>query len=438
MISIIKKPTVVNWLTWICRLLTGTVFLFSGFIKAIDPWGTIYKFHDYLNVFGLNFSNDLILSGVILLCGYEFMTGAFLVTGSFRKAAPVMATLLMLFMTPLTLWIALMNPVPDCGCFGEALIISNWETFWKNIILCITTVWLLVYNQKVHWLITPSLQWLGFIANVTFICIIAGIGYFIQPLLDFRPYKVGENFIDFVDKPSETQFSFVYEKNGEKKTFTIEDELPSEDDGWIFVERKELPSRMPSNSKQGEKDLTLFDETGTEVTSEVIKESGAQFILLMPEISTVSPASTYQINSLQGYSTDKNIDFIAIAGGNKEDFEEWKDISLAHYPIFSAEETSIKEIARGNPALVYLEDGKIVWKSTLRALPYDDFLSADVVNDPGKYGIDSTAILRNLTITYISITAFLILLSFSPTLLNMFTLRSLGAKNGANHKSSKS
>lgn len=429
MSSIKTRTCIKDLITWICRLITGGVFLFSGFVKAIDPWGTIYKFNDYLAVFGWDIGEGLVFAGVTMLCMFEFLTGAFIVTGSFRKAAPVMATLMMLVMTPLTLWIAIYDPVPDCGCFGDALVISNWATFWKNIGICGAVVWLLIYNRRTHWLITPSLQWLGFVADVAFVGVVGAIGYFYQPLIDYRPYKVGLPLINLNDEAHEPQFSFIYEKDGVSKEFGLDDELPDESEGWRFVERKELPAKGPLSQKSGDgRNLVVTDMDDNDITSQVVEQSGAQFLLLMPDISEVSPASSYQINSMQGFAQEHGIGFAAIVSGSSEEISRWKDLSLARYPIYTSEDTTIKEIARGNPAVVYLEDGTVVWKSTLRALPYDDFMSQKIVEDPRQYAFDNSSILRNIVLIYISVIAVVILLSFSPKVKDMFTLGSIRVK----------
>jgi uncharacterized membrane protein YphA (DoxX/SURF4 family) len=129
----------------ICRLILGIVFIFSGFVKSIDPLGTQYKIEDYLEAFNLqslfpSFVPLLLSIGIALL---EFMVGVFFVFGIRRKFATIMAFIMMLFYTPLTLYIAISNPVKDCGCFGDALIITNWQTFYKNVILllCVIIVW---------------------------------------------------------------------------------------------------------------------------------------------------------------------------------------------------------------------------------------------------------------------------------------------------------
>ena len=161
--TISPLPLYKNIITWILRLAVGGIFIFSGFVKGIDPWGTLYKMQDYVNVMPLPaLSDGVLLTGVFLLFALEFLTGVFLVTGSFRRGAPILVMLFMAGMLPLTFWIALKSPVADCGCFGDAWIISNWATFWKNVAITAAAVWLIIYNRRVHWLVTPALQWLLF------------------------------------------------------------------------------------------------------------------------------------------------------------------------------------------------------------------------------------------------------------------------------------
>ena len=415
------RLTVINLITWLFRLAVGGVFVYSGFVKAIDPWGTIYKFHDYLAAMNFGLADGLVLIAVVLLCVYEFLTGAFLLTGSFRRAAPWMSGVLMLFMTPLTLWIALKDPVADCGCFGDAFIISNWATFWKNIALCIMTGWLIVFNRRIHWLITPSLQWLGFVVDATFVSIVSFFGYSYQPLIDSRPYKVGEKLVEISDTAYEPEYEFVYEKDGQRRSFGIDDEQPDESDGWTFVERKELPSKNKGGDRlNSEKSLVILDENDDDVTADVIQESGAQLILFMPDMNHATPASSYQINSLFSSATQSGIDFIAVVAGSKEQIEQWRDLSMARYPIYTTEDTTIKEIVRGNPGVVYLEDGTIKWKSTLKALPYDDFMQKGASHDPMSYAVDTVSILRNIIYLYLTVMAVLILFSFAPGLKRMY------------------
>lgn len=410
----------VTVITWLFRIIVGGTFIYSGFVKAVDPWGTVYKFNDYFAVWGLDIWPSLTQVAAFSLFIFEFLVGAFLVLGSFRRAAPVLAALFMAVMLPLTFWIALKNPVADCGCFGDALIISNWATFWKNVVLTAMIVWLLFYNRRVHWLVAPPLQWIAFIASGFFPALTGIIGFYSQPVIDYRPYPVGTALAsDESDNDSEEyepRYVFVYQKDGVTKEVGEDDELPDEADGWTFVSRKELPSQK--QAKEGHT-FTVWERYGedeTDVTADVILSSGAQLILFIPDMKSTLIASSYKINSFYTWAQQHDIDFIAVVAGTPEETAAWLDLSSARYPIYNADDTQIKEIVRGNPAVVYLEDGKIRWKSTLSALPQDDFLEAPAGLSVLSIPQDFSGTFRNLVYIYLIVNAILIFLSFSPKL----------------------
>lgn len=408
--------------TWIVRILVGSVFVFSGFTKSVDVWGTFYKIEDYLGVMGLDLWPNLISVGSFLLCMLEFVTGAFLLLGCFRKSIPVVMAVVMGFMLPFTLWIALFDPVKDCGCFGDAYIISNWNTFWKNVALTAGVVWLMIYNRRIHWIITPSLQWICFIATTIYIAAIALIGYYDQPLLDFRPFKTGTALVNEENGDAyEPQYVFVYEKDGVKKEFGQDDEMPDEADGWKFVDRKETrQAKIPENDNSS---LFITDENNDEIdVTEAIPPYGAEFILFMPSLGDLPIASSYKINSLYSWAQEHDVAMVALTGGTKEEIVRWKDIAMAGYPVFRMDDTMIKMIVRGNPALVYLEDGRIQWKRSLQSIPIDDFMESGGKWNPAELSADSRGVLGNISYGYLSVLSVLAALSFIPSLGRCFHL----------------
>lgn len=406
-----------NSVTWIIRVLTGLTFIFSGFVKAIDPWGTIFKVEDYLGALSLSVWPNLILVGVFLLCGTEFLIGVFLLLGCFRRSTAIFTTLFMSVMLCLTLWIAISDPVADCGCFGDAIKLSNWATFWKNVFLFAGALWLSFYSHRCRYLITPALQWLCVVGSGIFIVSVELYGYISQPLLDFRQYKVGEPLID-EDENDTPKYEFIYEKEGERVIFSSNDVLPDESEGWQFIDRKEIetqdksPDRSPSRNNL--KNFRIWDKDGEEdMTFEISDHEGAQILILIPDLKAVSPATTWKLNSLYEWSGKHDISMLGIVAGSHKEIDEWEDISMSSYPVYTAEDTQIKELVRGNPGVVYLENGMVKWKSTLSALNVDDFLSPDIPEDVIALTPDHKLILRNILMIYL---IFIILLVFSSSI----------------------
>lgn len=416
-----------RYATWILRILVGGVFIFSGISKGVDPWGSIYIFEDYLSAMELQVPRTAMLLGAFALSSVEFLCGVSLCLGCFRRIMPWLAGLFMVVMLPLTLWIAITDPVADCGCFGEALILSNWATFWKNVVLTSAIIWLILYSRRLPALISPSLQWLQFLATGCYIIVIGLYGYVYQPLLDFRPYPVGTVIIQDPDSEREDNMRFIYEKNGKKQSFSI-DEIPDEEDGWSFVDREQTSAATDSKDS-----FAVWSEDGNdEVTDDVVATTGKLFLILFPDLRSASIASSWQLNSIEAWAANRDIDVIAIAGNaGHTQLEDWKDLAMPSYPIYTADDTLIKEIARGNPSIVYLSDGKIMWKSSLQALDADGFLEESDKTDPMQFARDNNRILRNLSLLYISVIAVLILLSCIPALKRAFTSGSKEIASGS-------
>ena len=185
-VSKVKRIVVV-----ICQIILGCVFIFSGYAKAVDPYGSYYKIQDYLTAFGWDALLPLAFVAGVLLCAAEFLLGICLLLGANLKTTSILTLIFMAFMTPLTLYIALTDPVSDCGCFGDALVISNWATFWKNIVFSILAIIVYylrkyspnLFSQRTDWIIAIYAG--CFSICVSLYCLVN------LPIIDFRPYKNG-------------------------------------------------------------------------------------------------------------------------------------------------------------------------------------------------------------------------------------------------------
>lgn len=374
-----------KWTRWIVlalRLLVGTVFAFSGFVKAVDPWGVLYKFEDYMQALGWDWLSPFLLFGAFAVSIVEFALGVCLLVGAYRRVSVILTFLMMLVMTPVTLWLAVTDAVPDCGCFGDAVVLSNTATFLKNVVLLVALVYLLRYNRKLGNVYSSSVQWMVTLCTVVFIALVAFYGYFYQPMLDFRPYKVGRTLVPMDTESGDDveNYVFVYEKNGEKTEFSIDDVPLDEDTAWTFVERKEIGGENDNTIESGNLALT---KDGVEVTDSVIGHIGEQVILVFSDMEYVDITYTYLINVIDDYARSHNVDIIGIADATKEEIAEWNDLSMASYSIYNADDSELKMLARGNPAIVYVKDGKVVWKRTLQSVSADRVESA--INGTGDF-----------------------------------------------------
>ena len=364
-------------LTMLMRLTVGGVFIYSGFTKAIDPWGSCYKITDYLAAMGLTEWTGTALFVAVALAVIEFVLGVVIAVGAYRRGSPILALILMLVMTPLTLWLAVTGAVPDCGCFGDALHLSNWATFGKNVLLLLGIIYLLAFNKSLRGVYGPAVQWVVLALSFALVISVAYYGYFTQPLIDYRPYPEGTRLVSSMAEDSdegEDDFIFIYSKNGEEHEFTI-DSLPDEEDGWEYVTRYHARRPRGKVIMQGSgpgNGIAITDQDGNDVTLDVLGDSRRTVLLLFPDLPHVGVVNSFALNELNDAALVSQADVIGLTPANAEEIEHWKDISMASYPIYNMDDSELKMIARGNPAVVYLEDGVIKWKRTLSSLDSEE------------------------------------------------------------------
>ena len=373
-INAVKYEKWCQVLTVLMRLVVGGVFVFSGFAKGVDPWGTTYKITDYLTAMGLAEWTGTALFIAVAVAVLEFLLGIALVTGSYRRSAPWLALLLMLVMTPLTLWLAVTDAVPDCGCFGDAMHMSNWASLGKNVLLLLGVIYLLLFNRSVRSIYGPAVQWMVMALSFAFVMAVAYYGYFVQPLIDYRPYPVGSRLANAQvledSDEGDDDFVFIYRRNGQEQEFTI-DSLPDEEDGWEYVTRyhaKRPHGKVIELHGGNGNSIAILDEDGDDVTIDVLADSHHTLLLLFPDLPRVGVVNSFALNELGDAAFASGTDVIGLTPATAQEIAHWQDLSMASYPIYNMDDSELKMIARGNPAVVYLENGAIVWKRTLASL----------------------------------------------------------------------
>lgn len=381
-----QKDVGIKVLVEISRVVLGVTFIFSGFVKAVDPFGTAYKITDYLSAFNLSSLSFLSLPGSVFLCGLEFAMGACMLFGLYRKWNSRLMLLVMSFMTLLTLYLAITDPVEDCGCFGDFLIISNWQTFYKNIVLLICSIIVFVYPERISNIFTGKSYWLAFLYIFVFIGLFVFYNYLYDPVFDFRPYKVGANIAELKNidegKGREEQVVLVYEKDGVEKEFT-EENYPWEDSTWTFV-------RMDSKTiKEGEvspiKDFVInkleLNASRTEIvaqediTEAVLSDSNYVFLMVSPLLEDINISYLSSFEDIEAYATDNGYRFYCLTSSTTDGIIEWADVNTINFDFCTMDERTLKTIIRSNPGLILLKDGVVVNKWADIAVPSESELN---------------------------------------------------------------
>ena len=358
----------------LCRIIVGIVFIYSGFVKGIDPLGSDYKFTDYFNAFGMGWMNATTLFFSFALSLAEFLIGIALLFNLWVSRMAWGALLFMAFFTPLTLVLALTNPVSDCGCFGDAMILTNWQTFWKNIILLLLAIMIFVYRKEYK----SSLPLVG---QFSFLAL-AGAGmlclsvycYRHLPVLDFRPYAVGKNITEGMRLPEGTEpdqyevtLKYKNKQTGEVLSFT-EENYP-----WQDTLNWEYESSSERLVKKGYitpiHDLIIEHPTLGNITEEILEDDNHTILAVAYNLTQSDMQYQPAINRLAEYAQEKGIRFYGLTSSSERDIETYKKRYHVPYEFCTADEIQLKTMIRSNPGVIILREGTILDKWAGKDVP---------------------------------------------------------------------
>lgn len=358
----------------LCRIIVGIVFIYSGFVKGIDPLGSDYKFTDYFNAFGMGWMNATTLFFSFALSLAEFLIGIALLFNLWVSRMAWGSLLFMTFFTPLTLVLALTNPVSDCGCFGDAMILTNWQTFWKNIILLLLAIMIFVYRKEYK----SSLPLMG---QFSFLAL-AGAGmlclsiycYRHLPVLDFRPYAVGKNITEGMRLPEgaepdqyEVTLKYRNKQTGEIQSFT-EENYP-----WQDTLNWEYESSSERLVKKGYitpiHDLVIEHPTLGNITEEILEDDNHTILAVAYNLTQSDVQYQPAINRLAEYAKEKGIRFYGLTSSSERDIEAYKKRNHVPYEFCTADEIQLKTMIRSNPGVIILREGTILDKWAGKDVP---------------------------------------------------------------------
>ena len=377
----------------LCRIIVAVTFIFSGFVKAIDPIGTQYKLQDYLGAIGMAgiLPNWTLLAVAVFLAAIEFCIGIFLLFAIQRRLISKLTVAFMAFMTMVTVWIVVADPVKDCGCFGDALHLTNTETLIKNIVLLVCSLAIMYRPLAMFRFVSKSNQWIVTNYTIVFILVSSGLSLYYLPIFDFRPYHIGVNIPRGMEIPKGAKLpqfktTFIMEKNGKRKEFTL-DNYP--DASWKFIDSKTVQTSegyIPPIH-----DFSITDnKTGLDLTNSVLSHKGYTFLLIAPHLETADDSNFGDIDRLYEYAQSYDIPFYCLTASTTKAIKRWIDLTGAEYPFCITDEAVLKTIIRSNPGLLLLKDGTIINKWSHNNLPNEAKLSRPISQSSlGKMPKDS-------------------------------------------------
>ena len=363
----------------ICRLLLAGTFIFSGYVKAIDPLGTQYKINDYLAAVHLAgiVPDWITLTASIGISALEFSLGIFLLFAIQRRLTSKLVLGFMGVMTFITLWIAIENPVKDCGCFGDAIQLSNTQTLLKNIVLLISAGVVAYRPLMMLRFVSKSNQWIVTNYTLVFIVVSSVICLYNLPMFDFRPYHIGADIRKGMEIPKDApqpkyETTFIMSKGGVTKEFTL-DNYP--DSTWTFVDSKTVQTEagyVPPIHDFSIQDIT----TGEDFTEQILARKGYTFLLISPHLEQADDSNFGGIDRIYEYAKQEKIPLLCLTASNEKAIKRWQDLTGAEYSFYRTDETTLKTIIRSNPGLVLLKNGVVVNKWSHNYLPKEEELHA--------------------------------------------------------------
>lgn len=356
----------------IARTLLALTFLFSGFVKAVDPLGTVYKIQDYLHEgFGGVFQWAIPAAGVAAVCliTLEWLLGISMLLNVRTQWTSWITLLFYCIMTPLTLYIAIANPVSDCGCFGDALVITNWQTFWKNIILLLLSICLVICRKAIPELFSWWMEIIIALAALGSVAGIMGYSYTHLPQIDFRPYKVGNHIPTLMEIPDDAEvdqyeITLIYAKDGKEQTFTLEN-YPKGDPKWTFVDQKSV--LIKKGYVPPIHDFEIETLEGDYITQDILESEEPVTLVVMYDLSKTD---TTQLEKLMYMIHEYPRVYFLTASGEEEIFAFAEELGWDEETTYSTfcftDPITLKTIVRANPGVIVVQNGTIIDKYNLK------------------------------------------------------------------------
>lgn len=362
------------------QIILGLLFLFSGFVKAVDPLGTAYRIEDYFIAYGTEWMMPAAVFLSFVLNAAELLLGGLLLLNLKPKFTSWYLMLMMTFFTLTTINDALNNPVPDCGCFGDALIMTNWQTLYKNLVIDVFVLIIFLNRSRIRRTFGNTTEWTLGAALIALFFGFQYINYINLPMMDFRPWKTGNKMI--MENPEPIRYYLTYRNvnTGETKEYLSPD-YPYDDPEWLenweFVsQRIEDPNKVPGM------DLAIIDFEGQDVTKAYLENPGYHFFVIAWDLMNTDREAFQHIDRMYQKAEEADISMIVITATLKNKIERFVDQTgiSPEIPFFNADDIVLKTMIRSNPGLMLMKDGVVVDKWHHNNLPDWDEIEDEYLN----------------------------------------------------------
>ena len=363
------KDTKLNYaLNVICRWAVGLVFLFSSFVKGVDPMGTTFKVQEYMTAWsigGLTFEWALPLAGVLsvaLICA-EFLVGVLLIFNAYRRLSAWLLVLMMLFFTVTTFMDALTNKVTDCGCFGDAVKLTNWQTFWKNIALDVPTVWIFL-TRDLRRKRRFERDGVVFITAIALMLVSEMYNIKHEPVIDFRPWKIGNKMMD--TDSTEGMKSYVTYRNtstGETEEFESALLMEKMQDAQWAEQWEWESSRVVDPREIAAPGFSMMDLEGEDRATDLLPAEDGMLIVTVHHLQDVDKKGVGEVKRALRMAEESGMRIVMLTSALPEEVQAWLyENQIDGLDYLFADATAIETMMRGNPGFMYVKDATVVDK----------------------------------------------------------------------------
>lgn len=343
----------------LCRILVGALFIFSSFTKGVDPLGTKYKMLDYFIAYNIEWLNDFALTLSVFMIMAEFIVGFCLMFNLLPRLATLGATLLMLFFTTTTFFDALYNLVPECGCFGTAIKMSNWQTFFKNLIILAVLIPLIFNNKS---LVNKRVTILG---QTLFTFLFIGLFVWFEiynvrhlPVVDFMDWKVGRDMKPAENpEPAEIYLTFKNIETGETEEY-LSPNYPWNDSVWMS--QWEFVAQRQEGGTQS-LGFSILNEEGDDYTH-LLFDTEMLFVFVAPYLNELTENDFTECQRIYDFANEHGYNYLWITSVSPDYVYELQDKYDMFDEVYYGDELELKSMVRSNPGLILMDNGVIIDK----------------------------------------------------------------------------